>query len=182
MKISKLGGFFADWMKGAYRFGFTITNSLAARTEMSPKTAKFGGGALDLLGGGFFTYGAATFALATVTGMVLAVSAFTAAPLAAAGTLAFGVLKLALASLMASNGLGFLGALREKAGIPPLFPALKNARNKIKEKTQNGVAFLKKPFKGKKISSLFVKAANNNQPTAPAPKKPAPKPGQHFKL
>ncbi|MCE9507254.1 MAG: hypothetical protein K8R48_02915 [Alphaproteobacteria bacterium] len=182
MKISKIGSVFVDWMKATHRFGFTFTNYLAARTEMSPKAAKFGGGALDVLAGGFFTYGAATSIIGTVASIAAAVITFTAAPLAAVGAIAMGAVWLALSCLTASTGLGFLGAAREKAGIPPLFAALKNAKNNVKKKAQDGVAFLKKPFKGKKISSLFRKAANNNQPDTPAPKKPAPKPGKHFRL
>jgi hypothetical protein len=183
MKIGKIGDVFVDWMKATHRFGFAFTNYLAARTEMSPKAAKFGGGALDVLAGGFFTYGAATSIIGTVIGAVAAISAFAAAPLAAVGTVAMGVVWLALATLTASTGLGFLGAAREKAGIPPLFAALKNVRDNVKKKAQSGVSFLKKPFKGdKKISPSFSDAANNNQPVAPTQKKPAPKPGKHFRL
>jgi hypothetical protein len=169
MKISKIGNVFVDWMKATHRFGFTFTNYLAARTEMSPKAAKFGGGALDVLAGGFFTYSAVTSAIGAIASAVAAVSAFAVAPLAAVGTIAIGVVWLALSCLTVSTGLGFLGAAREKAGIPPLssfFRGVKSAVNKGAEKVAKP---FKKAFKADaKITRKFKDAANNNQPPAPA--------------
>jgi hypothetical protein len=169
MKISNVKGLIGDWMKATYRFGFCATKYLTDRLDMSPKSAKITGGIIDVAAGAGFTYWGVTGAIWAVSSAVAAVTAIAAAPLTAVGTVLMSTLWLALSCGMACNGFGFLGAARQKAGIPSLPSFFRRAKNGLNQAAEK----ISKPFKDAKIAHKFKKAANNNQPSVNNTAKPA---------
>src|SRR4051812_36940156 len=120
MRPQGLVEFAANWIKGSYRFGKTLTDSITARMDLSPNGQRYGASAFDALAGGGITYIFGAGMVGTTLIAASAIAAVATAPVHAAVTVPVAAVFLLLQGSMTAQGLGMLSAAKTRVGVPPV--------------------------------------------------------------
>jgi hypothetical protein len=166
--------FAGNWIKGSYRFGKTLTDSITARMDLSPKGQRYGASAFDALAGGGITYIFGLGTASTALGAVSAMAAVATAPVHAAITVPVAAVFLLLQGSMTAMGIGMLAAAKDRVGIPPVQAKYKMQLAKYYAGEGVRSAGLGLKFGAKKLAAPFKKAASVAKKSIPKQNKPKP--------